>query len=220
MKSKRLFFILFLLFLMKNVSSYAQYEFIPDNTGKPLLTNKYENITGSPFFSDQWLKGEVKLANGNILKMEALKYDLVKDRLLFKAKDKEYEFFPLCVAFNLNTPNGTKTFLLKETKENSAGYYELLTDGKIPFLKKQKKFVLEPKGYNSATVEKVIEEKKSYYLLVDDIEKPVKLTKNSFLEVLSQYKSIIEDYFSKQPKKLSEQNFIEFMMLLNNQIQN
>lgn len=172
--------------------SKAQFEFIPDQTtGKPLTTARYENITGTPYLIDAWLNGEVKLANGSIVKPKAIKYDAVTDKLLFQQDGKIFEFFPRVAVFKLFAQNQTRTFLINDKNDQ---YFELLVDGHIKLLKKTKKVVLERKGYNSATVEKVIDENIKYFILVNDKQSEVKLNKKALAKLLPSYKSQIDDY--------------------------
>ncbi|TKC03181.1 hypothetical protein [Pedobacter cryotolerans] len=190
----------FLLFLAINAISInlskAQYEFIPDQTtGKPLTTARYENVTGTPYLVDAWLNGEVKLANGSIVKPKAIKYDAVTDKLLFQQDGKIFEFFPRVAVFKLFAPNQTRTFLINDKNDQ---YFELLTDGDIKLLKKTKKVVLERKGYNSATVEKVIDENIKYFILVNDKQSEVKLNKKALAKLLPNYKSQIDEYTISQ----------------------
>jgi hypothetical protein len=185
---------IFFLFLVINVLainlSKAQYEFIPDQTtGKPLTTARYENVTGTPFLIDAWLNGEVKLANGSVVKPKAIKYDAVEDKLLFQQDGKIFEFFPKVAVFKLYAPNQTRTFLIND---KNSQYFELLADGDIKLLKKTKKVVLERKGYNSATVEKVIDENIKYYIVANNNQSEVKLNRKALIKALPNYKTQIE----------------------------
>lgn len=175
-----------------NVSK-AQFEFIPDpTTGKPMTTARYENVTGTPYLIDAWLNGEVKLANGSIVKPKAIKYDAVENKLLFQQDDgKTFEFYPKVALFKLYAPNQTRTFLINDKNDQ---YFELLADGAIKLLKKTKKVVLERKGYNSATVEKVIDENIKYFIVVDNRQSEVKLNKKALIKTLPNYKSQIDAF--------------------------
>ena len=184
----------------------AQFEFIPDpTTGKPLTTARYENVTGTPYLIDAWLNGEVKLANGSIVKPKAIKYDAVEDKLLFQEGGKIFEFFPKVAVFKLYAPSQTRTFLIND---KNGEYFELLVDGDIKLLKKTKKVVLERKGYNSATVEKVIDESIKYFILVNDKRSELKLNKKSLAKILPNYKSQI-DAFAKGDTEADFVNLIQ-----------
>ena len=192
MKNKlvNIFFLFLAIHVLAINLSKAQYEFIPDQTtGKPLTTARYENVTGTPFLIDAWLHGEVKLANGSIVKPKAIKYDAVEDKLLFQQDGKIFEFFPKVAVFKLYAPNQTRTFLIND---KNSQYFELLADGDIKLLKKTKKVVLERKGYNSATVEKVIDENIKYYIVANNNQSEVKLNRKALIKALPNYKTQIE----------------------------
>lgn len=196
------------------LSANAQYVFVLDQTGKPVTENKYENLTGSPYLTDNWTSGEIKLADGKTVKHDKLKYNQVEDELYFYQDDKVYEFTPKVIAFTLLTPNGNKTFLLKDKDAKISGYFEVLSEGKISLLKKTRKIIIEAKGYNSATKESKVDENKKYYLISTGVEKEVKLSKNDFLEALPEFKASIENYF-KAKKKNTEETFIGLVTELN-----
>lgn len=191
-KTSNIFFFFALINILTISLSKAQYEFIPDQTtGKPLTASRYENVTGTPYLIDAWLNGEVKLANGSIVKPKAIKYDVVDDKLLFQQDGKTFEFFPKVAMFKLYAQNQTRTFLIND---KSGQYFELLVDGDVKLLKKTKKVVLERKGYNSATIEKVIDENIKYFVLADDKQSEVKLDKKALAKALPNYKSQIDSF--------------------------
>jgi hypothetical protein len=215
MKFKAILFFNLIILTFVCVKARSQYVFIPDNTGKQLSEARYENVTGSPYFFDSWLAGEAKLSKGQVVKVQELKYDLVKDRLIYKVDDKIFEFFPLCTSFTLYSTDGNKTFLLRASETEAPAYYQLLHEGPIQFLKKTTKTILEAKGYNSATLEKVVNENKKYFINFMGSTTEVKLNKKSFLSVLPSFKDKIESYFLDTSKKINEQNFVELISLLN-----
>lgn len=205
----KIFLLAFLLLNIIGGIAYAQYEFVPDLSGKPLTDSKYVNLTGTPFFIDQWVSGDVKLADGKLVKPTELKYDMVEDKLLFKAEGKTFEFYPPVLSFKLNTADGVKTFVKKDQIAGNGSYFQLLNQGKVKLLKKNYKNILEVKGYNSATVEKTVDENKKYYVVNNDKTIEVKLNKKSFLEALPEFKDKISALDVKITKQNAEQVFID-----------
>ena len=186
---------------------HAQYQFVPDMTGKQLTDSKYVDLTGTPYFIDEWLNGDVKLSDGKIIKASEIKYDMVEDKLLFKAEGKTFEFSPPVLSFTLHTKDGAKTFLKKDKSGSVAGYYQVINEGKVKLLKKTRKSILEVKGYNSANVNKTVDENKKYFVVGNGKDVEVKLTKSSFLETFPEYKSQIESFDFKSNKKNIESVF-------------
>ena len=204
--------ILICIQVLIHLDANAQNQIVLDPvTGKPLTDLKYEHITGSPYLVDQWLNGEVKLANGSIVKAKAVKYNILENRLLFQQDNKVFEFFPKAVTFVFFASEGKRTFLLNENEKD--GYFELLEDGKIQLLKKTKKKILDRKDYNSAVVETTITENVNYLLLVDGKPKEVKLTKKSFASVLPNHASEINSY-SVNTENL-EKSYVDLISYLN-----
>lgn len=210
MRSK-IYFIIILQVLVA-YQSKAQYDFLPDQTtGRPLTVSRYENVSGTPYLVDKWSNGEVRLANGSLVKPKAIKFDVVTNKLLFQQEDKVFEFFPRVAAFTLLLPDGKRTFLLKDSGKD--GYFELLVDGNIQLLKKITKTVLERKGYNSAVMEKVIDENISYAIIEGGKQKEIKLTKKSLSAALPNHKTEIMSYSFNSDNL--EKSFIDFVSSLN-----
>lgn len=206
------FTILISIQVLSSVNTNAQNQVVLDPvTGKPLTDLKYEQVIGSPYLVDQWLNGEVKLANGSIVKAKAVKYNILENRLLFQQDNKVFEFFPQAVAFVLFAPEGKRTFLFRENEKD--GYFELLEDGKIQLLKKTKKKIQDRKDYNSAVVETTIAENVNYFLMVDGKQKEVKLTKKSIRSALPNYKEYINTH-NLDPSDV-EKSFIKLIAILN-----
>ncbi|WAC41889.1 hypothetical protein [Pedobacter sp. SL55] len=211
-KSHYFFTLLVCIQVLTHVNTNAQNQIVLDPvTGKPLTDLKYENVTGSPYLVDQWLNGEVRLANGSLVKSKAVKYDAVENKLLFQQDNKVFEFFPKAVAFVLFAPERKRTFLLKENEKD--GYFELLEDGKIQLLKKTRKKIVDRKDYNSSVVETIIAENVSYFLLVEGKQKEVKLNRKSIISVLPSYKEYINTQ-NLDPSDL-EKSFIKLIAILN-----
>ena len=150
----------------------AQISNLSDISGTVITQKNYAEVNGSPYFFDKWVNGNVVLANGKSIKDIGLKYDQVKDELLFAGKNNEEYYF--------NDP--IKEFTLFEKKNNIAfvflfrngfpdvknltvkSYYEVVMDGEIKLLKKNVKSISETKEYNSATTVKNINDNFNYYL--------------------------------------------------------
>lgn len=196
---KLLFSLLTSLILFCANQAVAQYEFIPDMTGKSITDAKYVDLTGTPYFIDQWVAGEVKLADGKIVKPAELKFDMVEDKLLFRADNKTFAFTPPVLSFKLFTPSGEKYFL---RRNDDGSYLQVLNTGNAKLLKKNRKSILEAKGYNSANVNKTVDENKKYFVVYKGKETEVKLTKKSFLEKFPEHATQINAF----DFKLSKQN--------------
>lgn len=195
----RVFVGFFLFFVVNAIASKAQ--FINDIRGRPVTTLQYENLSGSPFYNDKYLKGTVNI-KGNIKVIQVyLKLDQVKDILLAKndlTSETPIEITDDVLNFKLIGAEGDTTMFKRIP--NNDGYYEVLYNGKTSLLKRTKKKILETPVYNSAAIEKSAVSTISYFILTKEGRLvPIKLDKNSFLAALDKEKvKDVEQYVSKE----------------------
>lgn len=140
-----------------------------DMYGNPVMTKDYSDTKGTPYLTDSWAKGSVKLGDGSTFKGVDLKYDLVEQRLIFKDPKS-------------GTPMGFKedvkefTLIVKESKEEFAlfrkgfsaepgTYFQVLADGTVQLIKKQSKVVKVTREFNSASTVKSFNVLTDYYLV-------------------------------------------------------
>ena len=147
---------------------YASGQVIIDVNGEPLKLTPLVEVDGSPFISKSWTSGDANLANGKMFKGIDLKYDEVKDALIFRGKeDKAFYFTDLIKEFNLNEKI-FKSGFLPYKDFSSKSFFEIITSGKITLLKKNDKKIVEAKDYNSATTAKKVIDNLNFYIAKDD----------------------------------------------------
>jgi len=187
MMIKNVFRFAILLVLMNSHLS-AKAQFIEDITGKPFVELKYTDIQGSPFFSDIWLNGSVKMNDGTIYKDVKLKYNQVEQLLMFQNKSgADMNFVDPVKEFSM-LQNG-KPVVFRNGFKPAEGvtantYYRVLADGETPLLKKTVKKIIEMKEYNSATTTKKFQEINTFYLVKNNLPLKIKRDKKAFLETL------------------------------------
>lgn len=204
----------------------AQISNLNDISGTVLKQQNYFEVNGSPYFYEKWVKGSVTFTNGKIVKDIALKYDQVKDELLFVGKDnQEYYFNDPVKEFTLigEKNNRPVVFLFRNgfsavKNLNVKSYYEVITDGELKLMKKNIKTLSETKEYNSATTIKSINENFNYYLAKPNLIFQLKKDDMSVLaKALDEQKSsLILEYAKKNklsPKK--EEDLIKVMSYYN-----
>ncbi|QEC77031.1 hypothetical protein [Mucilaginibacter ginsenosidivorax] len=160
--------------------SRAQNQILNDNQGKPVMEQSYIDVEGSPYLTATWLPGIVSLANGKTVAAK-LKYDLVKDELLFQSPRDS-------MALAFVTPVKSFRFDIVGTIDESslaplifsngypaideqteASFYQVVADGKAKLLKRYKKVIHSNQAFNSATTTKTFALRDAvYYLLADN----------------------------------------------------
>ncbi|MDB5122319.1 MAG: hypothetical protein JWP94_448 [Mucilaginibacter sp.] len=181
----------------------AHAQFAENINGVPMRTiSGYTNVSGSPFLSDQWAKGMVKMADGRTFKDVLLKYDQLKDELYFQDKKKDTLIFVDPVReFKMEYGagdelheklfrNGYKN--IPNSTENS--FFEVLSDGTAQLLKRTTKSISESKEYNSTTVVQRFDDNVKYYIIVSERVLPIKKDKKSILTALSNKQPQLESF--------------------------
>lgn len=209
---KTLSFIIATLLLIC-IKASAQVFLEEDRTGRPIKAKQYEDIDGTPYFYDDWLKGTIKNSKGDEYKDIELKYDIVAGTLLFKGKNGQaLEFINPVIEFSLlNLPDRKEEVLLfrngyPEIGENDKNtFYQVLTEGEITLLKSNRKVVREEKAYNSATIKKKIVPLEEYYFASSTKIGRVKLNEKAILNLLNDQSDNVKDFIDKNKLKLKDE---------------
>ncbi|RZK49449.1 MAG: hypothetical protein EOO99_05500 [Pedobacter sp.] len=165
---------------------------------------RYEGITGNPFIIKDWTMGKTYTMDGESKEEYSLMYDLVENVLLTKKGNELLSFGNDVVAFTLKDL-GTGSYRkfsrgYEPTKDtDKSTYYEELASGKLSLLKLVKKKIATSRNYDG-TESKSIEEITRYYLATTKAAPltQIKLDKNEFLNAMSDKKSEMEAYISKE----------------------
>lgn len=173
-----------------------------DANGRPLLAVQYTDVQGSPFLVDGWTKGKVKLSDGEIFENLDLKYDLVADQLIFKnSVGAAMTFVKPVNEFNLVNSAGPAILPMlfrngyRPVNGNTANtFYQVLSDGETPLLKRSFKKIAENKPYGSATTIKTFEEVHSYFLVQQGTPVKIRKDKKAVVQALNGYQSELEEF--------------------------
>jgi len=188
------------LFLLVIVQQ-AKAQFVQDINGHPMQTKSYEGVQGSPYLSDQWAMGVVKMTDGRTYKDVPLKYDEVQDELYFQDKKAQtLAFVDHVNEFKINYVANNKPYekVFRNGFKNipgssEASFFEVLSDGTAQLLKKTTKVQAETREYNAPVV-KNFEENAKYYLIVSGKVIPFKKDKKFILENLPNKRTELEAY--------------------------
>jgi hypothetical protein len=187
------------LFLFSN-NTRAQS--IENDKGTMIVKKSYVDIEGSPFLTDDFNKGTIKLSNGVTYKDTPLKYDQVEDVVYFQGKDGQTLMFAQPVneftisyikdntVYNKHYRNNYPPI----AKNTDKSFYEILTDGTAQLLKRTIKSIQEDKPYNSATITRNINEDVKYYLFISGKINQIKKDKKSVFSVLGNKQDELEKY--------------------------
>lgn len=200
-------FAAFVLCLTGLSSLPANAQYTEDFRAKDVLEKQYVDIKGSPYISDEWTEGVVKMQSGPTYKMP-LKYDQVKGELIFKDRSgREMTFADPVAGFMLSGKDGDRVFRngfkgIEGREENY--FFEVLYDGGTPLLKDPKKNIVEHRAYNSSTAVKSILEAPAYYIVLKGEAIRIKKDKNSVLSALEGSSDALDKYIQDQKLNLKD----------------
>jgi len=179
-------------------------------------------LDGSPYFSNEWMKGIITLSNGTSYRGEQLRLDLLNTRLFFlnqEGKEKvcvsQVDRVILLDSVNNRVHTFIHSFVLPVHGDfKDSVWLEVLQPGKAQLLKFQKKDLVEKADYASAPID-VIKTQTKYYLWYDN--RLVKVA--SFRDVrnfFTAHKAELEAYINKQdPSWKNEEDIIKVMAYYN-----
>jgi hypothetical protein len=167
--------------------------------GAAVMTSEYTSLQGNPFSTTDWVKGDVKFADGSQAKDLQLKYSDLKDGIYMKTDNGQLGSFNMPVKeFTLYNTDGTlmhySTFP-GNGKFPDADYFQVLSDGKVKLLKKNAKGVSESKdGIGTAVVTRMIVDNVDYYLLIGGKLIRIKKDKKTIEAALGDKQPELESY--------------------------
>lgn len=133
---------------------HAQQQILSDAAGRPISLQPYENVKGSAYLFDEWIKGNVTDRYGTTFLDVSLRFDIYANKLFFLHKDASYEFITDIAAFEIFPYGDTvrkmsfqKGFALPG-KISGNKYVELLSAGRILLVKNHTVLIDEITEYN------------------------------------------------------------------------
>jgi len=187
--------------------------FLFDLKGDPLV-NKYTKVTeGSPFFSDDWLKGKFISTDGKIYDNLSLKLDLLENDIYY-LNDQTQELIlktPVSKIILSNLVTG-QSFTFIKTDElcqtTPKTWFQVLDTGKACLLKSQPKQITEHKPYGSSVLEEKITSSVYYFLLYNQDCFTIKSAGELWEKLNDQIPGFSEKTKVKGPVKKSEEELI------------
>jgi len=143
--------------------------------GEPVVFAKFAKIVdGTPYFSDEWMKGNVVLNGEKQFTGVFLKLDLYNNEVHYR-DPKGIELVAVTPIQKIILFDSSSqlvfTFIngiyINANRRINGGWYQLLSEGKASVFKQIKKQMNENKPYGSATIERSVYTSFQYYALYD-----------------------------------------------------
>jgi hypothetical protein len=144
--------------------------FVTDLKGEP-IANSYSRVTdGSPFFSQEWLKGRAVGTDGKIYENLTVKLNLLEPGIHFQ-DDQQRELrmnIPMRELLLSDPASGT-VFRFRRAGEicqgNAQSWYQVLDSGRASLLKLDTRILTEVKPYGSSITEEHITASVRFFLV-------------------------------------------------------
>ncbi len=186
----------------ENINIIRQNFYIVGN--EPFSNLQYVKvIEGTPFYSDNWMKGTVYFDDGTGYTGLYLKIDMLKGDIHFRAEDDKAMIIQakLKEVVLTDTVTGNSHHFVNsafwENNDIYNGWYQLIVKGNASLYKLNRKIMRENKLYGSSTTEQQIETKPQYLLVYKQAAFPVKKWKE-IPEILQDKKIEIADFIKRR----------------------
>ena len=187
------------MFLIVASFANAQVMILHDPVSATMYSStKYSGIEGSPFLSDKWSKGYVKVSAG-IYKDLELKYDAYENTLYFNRDDHPYQFKenvqefiitpqPLDSATHIRYKKGITGSMIKPDQ-----FLQVIGEGKLSIYRSELKLVSDVNQINQGII-KTFTTSTRYVAVKDGTTQLVRLNKQDLLNLMNDKKSEVEKY--------------------------
>jgi hypothetical protein len=191
-----------------NYVNVSTGRFFQDAQGVRILANTkyYRPVAGSPFFSDDWMKGSAALTPEREYQNLWLRLDLLSNKLHFRDIKGE-EMICTTPVYSLTMKDSATgevhSFVHSSYLRAAAGlkpqaWLELLVDGKAQLFCHHKKTMTETQPYGSATLEQRFFTFDLFYLVVNGQMQRIKKAKD-IVAALPDKKVQLEEWMRRNP---------------------
>lgn len=163
--------------------------------------NRYIDIQGSPYSSNEFVKGKVIMKNGVFYKNVPLRYNIYNKEMEFEKNKVAYSISNSEDIVSVEFGNSKYVYTLFETKTNEKNtFFLLLEDGKAKLLEMQKVELIpkqEPGAYSTASPARFHREASVFYVKIDDNPAVVVKRKKDLLKAFSIHQKEMTDFINK-----------------------
>lgn len=195
--------------------------------GTSVQLTDFRDVKGSPYFYNDWLKGDVIMSDDVVHQNMDLRYNLVDDQLYFKSSNQSVLTFADPVKqFTINAPEGSiQVLTFRKGYQNipgttSTSFLEILTEGKTQLLKKFSKKIQTENVYPNTSTDKFFTETKTYYIFKDGKGILIRLDKKSIISALSNKQTELETYIKQNNLNLKDDEDLRKLITYYNSISN
>lgn len=172
---------------------------------------------GSPFLGD-WEPADVLFTNGGEIKGLMVRYNVLKEQLLYKEKDQVYLLVSPDSIAELRFLD--RTFIYKEWAVGKKSFFEIVQKGKVSLLAKYE-IEVSPANYNEALMSgnknDVLNLKHKLYLQQGEKIVPIN-KKNILLEALNDRRADVSTFLAKERLSIKKKEDMRILIDYYNQL--
>ncbi|HBL75510.1 MAG: hypothetical protein A2W90_03490 [Bacteroidetes bacterium GWF2_42_66] len=172
----------------------------------------YSNIPGTPFFNDNFKKGEVTTTSNTVVSNVPLRYNVYADEIEFEEESKKTFYLDKSTVKSVKI--GDSEFIYKAYSMNNKlgrSYFEVLLQGKATLLKQYRVQFEEAKpakAYEDPTPAQFKSATPEFYIAFGDAEADRISSSKQLTEILSDKKTEVAEYMKKNKLKIGNQEDI------------
>jgi|SRR5687768_3202011 len=178
------------------------------NSSFPITNAKYVRlVSGSPFFSETWMKADVLAHDSSVYKISKLRLDLLEGIIIYRNdKNEEMTSDQSFKAISLTDTISGKNYVfvhssfIAGTDPKEKNWYELLIGKNITLFKQYHKRMVESKAYASSVTEQNIETEERFFIALNGMFTRVK-TASDIAKLVVTNKKVFQDYIEKNKLK-------------------
>lgn len=171
--------------------------------GQLYATTDLSRANGSPFMTEDWVKGTVLLQDGRVFKDIDVRYNDYNDQIYYKGEDGSILYFIAPVKeFTIMPADGSSELHFQSGFTNVPDYtaksfFIVLGEGKTRVIKKVFKMVEERIEFPVTTPIKRFEESTKYFLVTPEKVVLIKNDKKNLLNALGNKQPELEKYIKQ-----------------------
>jgi hypothetical protein len=167
--------------------------------GHPVSAAKYVRLTGgSPYFSENWMKGAIIVSDSMEYSNLRLRLDLLDNTLLYLNDNNEemVSVSPINKVSLRDTTTGANYLFTYDDAHKS--WYQVLSMGKVSLYKQHFKQMVENKPYGSSITEQTIRTEERYFIMSNNMLTRIKKPKDIAEQIGGRHYKAVSEYIEKE----------------------
>ena len=187
-----------------------------------VITAKYVDISGSPYWNDNFIKSKLYFRNDSVYSIN-LRYNIYDHQMEYKYKGVIYAISNPESIYKIEMGKSTFIYFMNRTNYKLDDYYELLVDGKAILLNKHEvvfRDAEKPKGIYEPKAANFQRKPDRFYILLNGNELKELKNKKSIFLIFGKESNMMQNYAKTEKISLRKKDdLIRFINYFNSNAQ-